>query len=292
MNLSIDTIIMNIIECLDTLFIIKSELIMTEEILKKIKQLPPLPESAMQIEAVYQDPDSTFNDMVKILEKDPLLTADILKAANSPLYGFSREINAISQAVGLFGMGTVRGFALASIVKKSFNLDLAPYGITNEMFSTLSKKQHALITSWCIRKENKLLGVLSPAAFLVEIGKVLIAQQIISDNKEEAFHTALLEFNDVEAAEREVLGVDTPEVSATIFAQWKFESGLVDVIRNCQNPDKAEEEDKRAAQILNVVRVAVPINGVLTEESINKAKALIEKYELDMPSFEKALEAF
>ena len=72
---------------------------MTEDILKKIKQLPPLPESAMQIEAVYQNPDSSFNDMVKILEKDPLLTADILKAANSPLYGFSREINAISQAV-------------------------------------------------------------------------------------------------------------------------------------------------------------------------------------------------
>jgi len=265
---------------------------MTEEILKKIKQLPPLPESAMQIEAVYQDPDSTFNDMVKILEKDPLLTADILKAANSPLYGFSREINAISQAVGLFGMGTVRGFALASIVKKSFELDLSPYGITNEMFSELSKKQHALMTAWCIRKENKLLGVLSPAAFLVEIGKVLIAQQIIANKQEEEFHDALTELGDVEAAERKIVGADTPEVSATIFAQWKFEKGLVDVIRNCQNPDQAEEADKRPAQILNVVRVAVPMNARVTEESIHKAKELIEAYKLDMPSFEKAIEAF
>jgi len=265
---------------------------MTEEILKKIKQLPPLPESAMQIEAVYQDPDSTFNDMVKILEKDPLLTADILKAANSPLYGFSREINAISQAVGLFGMGTVRGFALASIVKKSFTLDLSPYGITNEMFAALSKKQHALMTAWCIRKENRLLGVLSPAAFLVEIGKVLIAQQVMADNKEEEFKSALEELGDVEAAEREVVGVDTPEVSATIFAQWKFEEGLVDVIRNCQNPQQAKDEDRRAAQILNVVRVTVPINGKVTPESIQKAKELIEAYGLDMPSFEKAIEAF
>jgi len=265
---------------------------MTEEILKKIKQLPPLPESAMQIEAVYQDPDSTFNDMVKILEKDPLLTADILKAANSPLYGFSREINAISQAVGLFGMGTVRGFALASIVKKSFTLELSPYGISNEMFSELSKKQHALTVAWCLRKENKLLGVLSPAAFLVEIGKVLIAQQVIADNKQEEFRNALADLQDVEAAEKEVVGVETPEVSATIFAQWKFEEGLVDVIRNCQNPQRAEEEDKKAAQILHVVRVTVPINGVVTDESIKKAKELIEKYELDMPSFDKAIEAF
>jgi HD-like signal output (HDOD) protein len=263
---------------------------MTEEMLKKIKQLPPLPESAMQIEEVYKDPDSTFNDMAKILEKDPLLTADILKAANSPLYGFSREINAISQAVGLFGMGTVRGFALASIVKKSFALDLSPYGITNDMFSDLSKKQHALVTSWCIRKENRLLGVLSPAAFLVEIGKVLVAQQVIADKKETEFHNALQELQDVEAAEREILGVDTPEISATIFAQWKFEDALVDVLKNCQNPDEATDEDRKAAQILNVVRVAVPINGQVTDASIKAAQALIEKYDLDMESFDTAIE--
>jgi len=264
---------------------------MTEEILKKIKQLPPLPESAMQIEAVYQDPNSSFNDMVKILEKDPLLTADILKAANSPLYGFSREINAISQAVGLFGMGTVRGFALASIVKKSFTLDLSVYGITNNMFSELSKKQHALMTAWCVKKENKLMGILSPAAFLVEIGKVVIAQQIMLDHKEEEFATALKELKDVEAAEMQVVGTNTPEVSATIFKLWKFEEGLVDTIANCQQPEKAKEEDQRAASILNVVRVAIHINGVATPESLDAAKALINKYSLDMESFERALES-
>lgn len=263
---------------------------MTDDILKKIKQLPPLPESAMQIEAVYQDPDSSFNDMVKILEKDPLLTADILKAANSPLYGFSREINAISQAVGLFGMGTVRGFALASIVKKSFALDLSPYGIDNDMFSALSKKQHAIMTAWCIRKENKLLGVLSPAAFLVEIGKVLIAQQIIAEGSQEAFRDALSELQDVEAAERKIVDADTPEVSSTIFKHWRFEEGLVDTIANCQNPQKADEEDQRAAKILHVVRTVVPINGLITDESVQAAKELVTKYDLDMESFEKAIE--
>ena len=265
---------------------------MTEEILKKIQQLPPLPESAMQIEAVYQDPDGSFGDMVKILEKDPLLTADILKAANSPLYGFSREINAINQAVGLFGMGTVRGFALASIVKKSFKLDLSPYGITDDMFSALSKKQHALVTSWCLKTENKLLGVLSPAAFLVEIGKVLIAQQVINDKKQEEFKTALQECSSVEEAEKKVVGVATPEVSATIFEQWKFEDGLVDVIRNCMEPEKAEDADKKSAQILNVVRVAIPMNGTPTPESIAEAKKLIEQYELNMESFNSTIEHF
>ncbi len=244
----------------------------------------------MQIEAVYQNPDSSFNDMVKILEKDPLLTADILKAANSPLYGFSREINAISQAVGLFGMGTVRGFALASIVKKSFTLDLSPYGINNEMFSALSKKQHGLIIAWCLKKENKLLGILSPAAFLVEIGKVLIAQQIITEKKIPLFRDALKELQNVEAAERKIVGVDAPEVSATIFAQWRFEERLVNVIKHCQKPEEANQEDRKPASILHVVRVAVPMNGLITDASIAAAKELITKYGLDMESFDKAIE--
>lgn len=264
---------------------------MTEEMLKKIKQLPPLPDSAMKIEAVYQDPDSTFNDMVKILEKDPLLTADILKAANSPLYGFSREINTINQAVGLFGMGTVRGFALASIVKKSFALDLSPYGINSDAFSLLTKRQHALMTAWCLKKEAKLLGILSPAAFLVEIGKALIAQQIISDNSQAKFKEAVVNLGSVEAAEREVTGVDTPDVSASIFEHWRFELGLIDTIRNCQNPQNAKPEFQKAASILHVVRTAVPINGVLTDESIAAAKELIVKYGLDVESFDKALES-
>jgi HD-like signal output (HDOD) protein len=263
---------------------------MTDGMLIRIKQLPPLPESTMKIEAIYHDPDSTLYDMTKVLENDPVLTADILKAANSPLYGFSREISAVSQAIGLFGMGTVRGFALASITKKCFKLDLSPYSISDEMFSNISKKQHALMTSWCLKKENKLIGILSPAAFLVEIGRVLIAQQIIADGKQEEFKQALADLQDVEEAEREVLGIDTPEISATIFSHWRFEEELIDVIRNCQNPEDADERDQRATQILHVVRTAVTINASIDEESIKEAKKLIEKYNLDMESFDKAIQ--
>lgn len=113
------------------------------------------------------------------------------------------------------------------------------------MFSALSKKQHALVTSWCLRKEAKLLGILSPAAFLVEIGKVLIAQQIMLDMSQEKFKEALISLDDVEAAEREVAGVDTPEVSASIFEHWRFEAGLVETIRNCQNPENANDNIKK-----------------------------------------------
>ena len=96
---------------------------MNEAIYKNIKSLPPLDDTVVQIQRVCQDENSNLSDLVAIVERDPTLTANILHSANSPLYGFSREISTIQQAVNLFGMATIRGFALYGAVKKSFNID-------------------------------------------------------------------------------------------------------------------------------------------------------------------------
>jgi len=265
---------------------------MTDAILKQIKQLPPLPETAIKIEAVYQDPDSTFNDMVKILEKDPLLTADILKSANSPLYGFSREINNIAQAVSLFGMGTIRGFALASIISKSFTLNLSPYNISNAQYAKRAENQNALVTGWYIRKNPKILGILSAAAFLVDIGKVLIARQIIEEDLTDKFSAAIKENPDTTAVEQEFTKLDTAHVSAQIFNHWRFEEALIDTIRDSDNPQESDIEDKLAVQSLHVIRTAVGLDGNITDESVERAKELIEKYALDLESFEKSVANF
>jgi len=263
---------------------------MTDILKQKIKKLPALPESATKLEAIYHNPDSTFDDMVKVLELDPLLTADILKAANSPLYGFTREINSITQAVGLFGMGTIRGFALAMIVKKTFELDLSPYGITNSEFSDLSKAQNALAVNWYLRKNPKLLDLLSPASFLIEIGKVLISQSLIEENKVEEFKEKLHTSKSVKAVEIEFCETTTAKVSANVFNYWKFDEKLIGLILHCGNPSKLKGTMQEASKALHVIRIATGLDGVLSEENLADAKELIEKYELDLESFEEAVE--
>jgi len=257
----------------------------------KIQQLPALPESAIKLEAIYHNPDSSFDDMVKVLERDPLLTADILKAANSPLYGFTREINSITQAVGLFGMGTIRGFALAMIVKKSFELNLSPYGISNTQFSDLSKAQNALAVTWYLRQKPKLMDLLSPASFLIEIGKVMISQYVLDDKKEESFKEKIKAGESIRAVEEELCDTYTAEVSADIFNHWKFDEALIKLIRFCGEPDNCEDEAcKEASMVLQVIRVATGLDGTFTDETLAKAKELIVKYGLDLESFEAAVE--
>lgn len=262
---------------------------------EKIKQLPALPESAIKLEAIYHDPNSTFDDMVKVLEIDPLLTADILKAANSPLYGFTREISSITQAVGLFGMGTIRGFALAMIVKKSFDLNLSPYGISNTQFSDLSKAQNALSVTWCLRKKPHLMGLLSPASFLIEIGKVMISQTVLDEGKADEFKEKIKEkikaTKSLRSIEEEFVETHTAEVSADIFNHWKFETDMITLIRNVGEPELCEDEKiKEASKILHVIRVATGIDGVFTTENLTKARELIAQYKLDLESFDAAIE--
>ncbi|MEA3521392.1 MAG: HDOD domain-containing protein [Campylobacterota bacterium] len=265
---------------------------MNNSILQQIKQLPPLPETAIKIESVYRDPESTFADMVSILEKDPLLTADILKSANSPLYGFSREITNISQAVSLFGMGTIRGFALASVISNSFSLDLSPYKISNAQYSKRAENQNALITGWYIRKNPKILGILSAAAFLVDIGKVLIARHVIEHNQAGEFTEFLVENSNTIEVEQKFAQTDTAHVSGHIFDHWRFEEALIETIRDSNDPDTSEISDKLAVESLHVVTTAVTIDGTITPESIQEAKELIAKYGLDLESFETSLANF
>ena len=258
---------------------------------EKIQQLPALPESAIKLEAIYHNPDSTFDDMVKVLEIDPLLTADILKAANSPLYGFTREINSITQAVGLFGMGTIRGFALAMIVKKSFELNLSPYGISNAQFSDLSKMQNALAVTWYLRQKPKLMDLLSPASFLIEIGKVMIAQYVLDEGKEEAFKTRIKSGEGIRKVEEEMCETYTAEVSADIFNHWKFDEALIALIRLTGTSEACDDEALvEASKVLHVIRIATGLDGVFTDETLSSAKALIEDYGLDLTSFEAAIE--
>ena len=105
-------------------------ILMNESIFKKIKALPPLDDTVVQIQRLHADENSSINDLTKVVEKDPMLTANILRSANSPLYGFSQEITTIARAISLFGMATIRGFALSSAIKKTFSINLEPYDIT------------------------------------------------------------------------------------------------------------------------------------------------------------------
>ena len=79
-------------------------------------QLPALPQSAIRLLELSQDPENGPAEFAIPIEADPGLTGQVLKFVNSSYFGFSREINSVKLAITLVGIRTIKNFALWSAV--------------------------------------------------------------------------------------------------------------------------------------------------------------------------------
>ena len=266
---------------------------MDSNILKKIKALPPLDDTIMKIQRICTDKNSSLNDLVKVVEGDPMLTANILKSSNSPLYGFSREIKNISHAISLLGMATIRGFALSSAIKQNIKIDLSPYDLTNAKFLEISVAQSALMFNWFTKVDRDMLDILVPASFMMEVGKIVIANEVIEQNKSEEFINALKNAktpSDVSIIENDIVGFSNEEITAKIFEQWNLEAELVETIRYSNNPTEADEHIQPFSTALLVIKNCINIFGQLDDKEITSSLEILAKNDLNQELFLNAVE--
>ncbi|MDF1875283.1 HDOD domain-containing protein [Sulfurimonas sp. SAG-AH-194-I05] len=265
---------------------------MNKELIEEIDQIPMLPESILKVEKVYADEESSIKDMTDALSSDPVIIANILKIANSPLYGFSAEIKDIARAASLYGKDTIRSFALNIAANECVPIDVTPYEITSGGYIKKAQTQNALITNWVSKVDRSLLANLAPASFLIEIGKIMISRYLVNHQLEGKFKELCSNTDStIEGNEKEVCGCNSYDVAATIFHHWNFDPELVHLVRYANTPDDAlDEETKTLARYLHVAKTAVDFTGNLSKEGLEEAYDLIEEYELDRNKFDMAVE--
>lgn len=242
---------------------------MNSSITDSIKSLPPLSKTIIDINKVYADPDASIMDLAKIVQHDPMIIANLLKAANSPLYGFAREIKNAAQAVSLFGMSMTRSIALSNAVRKLLNVDMQPYGITSERFAEISELQANLMMKWYKQINKQKADKLYLATFLQETGKFLIASSIIQEDETTSFYSEIELSNNVAQVEKMYTEVTSSEVTSIVFEHWKFDQEFIDMIKYADNPAAAPDEVKEYATALNIVKSIVSVNKPFEEVSIN-----------------------
>ena len=93
------------------------------EQLKNIDHLPVMPSIAAKLLELQANPDATVDDMVRIISHDPALTAQILRYANSALFGFSGQINNLQDAIfRVLGYETVLYMSFGAALGRAFKL--------------------------------------------------------------------------------------------------------------------------------------------------------------------------
>jgi HD-like signal output (HDOD) protein len=96
--------------------------------------------------AAIRNSDSSLKELVGIIMQDPVLTGDVLRHANSPMYRVSREpVDSIGRAVVLLGMDGLRSLIATSVMQPVFQV---PKGYFEDFSQTVWRQaQHSAVAA-------------------------------------------------------------------------------------------------------------------------------------------------
>ncbi|EAI6493478.1 cheVAW transcriptional regulator CheP [Campylobacter jejuni] len=227
---------------------------MNELLLKSVEVLPPLPDTVSKLRKYVSEANSNIETMkvAEIISSDPLMTAKLLQLANSPYYGFTREITTINQAITLLGVGNIINIVMADSIRDNFKIDVSPYGLNTQNFLKTCNEEATFIANWLNDEDKKLSHLLVPCAMLLRLGIVIFSNFLIQNHKDKDFLAFLNKSENLALAENEFLGVDHISFLGFLLHRWNFDDVLIESICFVRTPHAAREKVKKSAYALAI----------------------------------------
>ena len=260
-----------------------------KNIITDLESLPPLSNTAFEIQQVYSCGSQNLDiiKLVRVIENDAVLTANILRMINAPIYGFSRKIASISQAVTLFGTDEIYGLVLKYAVQEQLQADTGIYGVDNQKFNDICHLQSSLMMQWYSRIDLRHAQFMSPLALIMESGKLVLANEIKRSNYTKKFSIEYRNAKNIAEFEYNLFGTTTYYLSGLLFEHWKLEPLYVEVLKGLDFEVETSPKVKSYIDSLDVVRTAVNLKNIFTKDSIEEACEIVEDIGLDADSFKQ-----
>ncbi|AXH08570.1 HDOD domain-containing protein [Malaciobacter halophilus] len=253
---------------------------MSKKISDKIDSLPPLPKSVIELEKFRKLPNKDPDELLKIIEKDPLIVTTLLRVANSSMFAFRSRVDTVHRAISLLGVNFCISIALGSVVQDLIRSNLEAYAISTDEFMENSNLASSFVHNWMHSIEPNLKDDLILAAFLQEVGKFIISDVVIENNQINEFQEMLKE--DVSKAEKEFTGFTCAKITANIFKHWKLDPNLIFSIGFVQNLNSCPKEFIKKCQILEITKYVCEMTAPLSERNIQKAINKAIEYDFDI----------
>ena len=259
-----------------------------EQLVKNIESLPPLSDSASLIKQLYAEGAENVDiiKLVRIIESDALLTANILKMINAPFYGFSRKIASVSQAVSLFGTNIVYGLVISYAMNEQLVAKTNAYNISPRNFNDMCHVQSNLMMQWYSKIDLRHAQFLAPLALIMETGKLILVDEITKSSYLIEFQQGLRTCKEIELYENELVGTTSYHLSGLLFEHWNLEPLYVTMLKNLDFEDEIiSGKMEYYIDTLDVIRTAVNVKEILTDNSIEKAAIIVKNLNLDPEHF-------
>ncbi|WP_066158940.1 HDOD domain-containing protein [Aliarcobacter skirrowii] len=252
------------------------------EVLRRVESLAPLPRTIIEIEQYRKKEEKEIQELYEIIKKDALLVTNLLKIANSAMFGFRSKVETPLRAITLLGINFTISVAISTSSQKLLISSLSPYGLSNDDFMKASNIALALTNLWLNKVDPELKDKLLLPALLQDIGKYIISDVLILNNKESDFYKKILEnLKSLQEIEKDFFEFSSSYVTAHIFKHWNLSQELINTIEFVDDVEKSPIEYKQKAMILDVIKTASNIKEPLSEKSINMAIKKAKEYKLN-----------
>lgn len=224
-----------------------------QQLVQDVEHLFSLPDVAIRINELIDDPDATTKDLVDVVQLDAGIAATVLRLANSAWYGLPAKVDSISRAITLIGMKALRDLVLSTSVITTFK------GISPEFVDMMDFWDNSVTCGVVSRNLAKKCGLrecerMFLAGLLHKVGRL-----VFYASRPVQYRQVLLEKDHGEAAvieaERAVFGFTYAELGAALLRAWRLPESLDELIAHQLRPAEAPHYPREAA----IVHVAADI---------------------------------
>ena len=205
--------------------------------------LPTLPEVALRVREVVDDPEVTSAELADIIVTDAALSTRLIKVANSPLYRGRMAIENIQMAVGRLGQTLIRNLVTSLVMEQMFQatsnrLDKRLHDLWEHSTEVAAISQVLASKQSGIKADEAML-----AGLIHDIGMLPILMKA-EDSPELIRDTAALD---------SVLANLHTRVGEAILKSWDFPESLIAVAGEHEN---LERDSENGPDLVDIVQVA------------------------------------
>ncbi|MGQ9574424.1 MAG: HDOD domain-containing protein [Thermoguttaceae bacterium] len=199
------------------------------QIVRRIQEISTLPQVALRVMQVANNPNAGARELKEVIEFDPALCTRILRCVNSSAYATRVKITNLQQAIAYLGIRQIRNLALTASISNLFRQPgaIGPYQRTGLW-------RHLVAVGICSRLiamrcrlanfEDMFLGGL-----LHDIGTILEDEHL-----HEPFAQMILSLQpgaSLIEAERQYLGFDHTVLAEAVTKMWNFPENVLAAVR-------------------------------------------------------------
>ncbi len=229
-----------------------------QNILKKIKELEPIPTVIHKVLTFADDPEGSLEDLVRFVENDPAITANLLKTCNSAYLGLSVKVDSIQQALSMLGMQRVVELVMTQNLSSNLKNAQKGYQLAKGDLWIQSLATALVARTLGERRQIYNLPAIYTAALLKDIGKVILHEYVEHklDKIQKMVDTKGVSFIE---AEKACIGMDHATLGGIIAKKWNFSSHMVYMIENHHLVDPEARNDPATGTLYLADMVAMMV---------------------------------